>query len=159
MEVYLYVNKAHYKYVDKRSNLTLINTITCHLQEGCSVQNPVFKFDKSSVGDISQANYMYVPDFGRYYFITDIDCEAGGICIITARVDVLTSNANAIRGLRCQVQRQENNYNMDLPDNDIPVLAKRFLTYKNFSATPFSTNPQGRHFVLTVSGSSAVSND
>lgn len=156
MRITLYNNPQHYKFVDKRGYLQNANTIDCVLKTDSSIINPVVEISKEKLGDIAAYNYAYIPEFKRYYFLTDAVAGLGGIAVLSFKCDVLTSNANKILQLQCQVARQEYNFDMDLPDSDIPVLAKRNLTYRNFSATPFSTNPQGRHFVMTVSGSSAI---
>lgn len=153
MEVRFYRNTSHYKKVDKRAGLALIATADCNLLDSTSVINPTLIVDKSLLGNLANVNYMYIPDFGRYYFVTNMEAIPGGMAGISGEVDVLTSNANKILGLRCQISRQEFDFNMDLPDPDIPVMVERQLSFLNFNKTPFSTNPPGRHFVLTVSGS------
>lgn len=157
MQVVLYNNPEHFKKVDKRGSLNLIANTDCNLKDSTSILTPTLTFSKATVGDLSRVNYLYIPEFHRYYFVTDLNAGLGGVAEITGRVDVLTSNANDILKLVAMVSRNQYNYNMDLPDNDIPVMAKRNLTYRNFSATPFTTNPNGRSFVLVVSGSSAIS--
>lgn len=156
MVVIFYINSQHYKYVDKRPYLSLVAQLNCNLAESTSVLNPLILVDKASIGDLSAVNYMYIPDFRRYYFVNGMEARPGGIAAIQGSVDVLTSNANKILGLRCQVSRNEYNYDMDLPDADIPVLVRRNITYKNFPSTVFSSNPTGRRYTLTVSGSTAI---
>lgn len=156
MRLLLYVNPQHYKYVDKRAYLQPVADIQCVLKASSSIIKPVVEISKERLGNIATFNYAYIPDFNRYYFLVDAVEDIGGVGVLFFDVDVLTSNANAILGLRCQVERQQYNYNMDLPDPDIPVMAKRNLTYRNFASTPFTSNPSGRHYTLTVSGSSKL---
>ena len=42
------------------------------LKEGCSVENPILVL----TGNNFTYNYAYISDFGRYYFVTDIDIQA-----------------------------------------------------------------------------------
>lgn len=156
MMVYLYINPKHYKFVDKRPYLQPVASIDCNLKLPCSILSPTLEISKDRIGDIANFNYAYIPEFHRYYFLTEPVADLGGVAKLSFNVDPLTSNANAILGLRCQVERQQYNYNMDLPDSDIPVMAKRNLTYRNFASTPFTSNPSGRHYTLTVSGSSKL---
>ena len=51
-------------------------------------------------GNMSDYNYVYIPEFKRYYYITDIDYKAGGIQYIHCEVDPLQSFKDSI--LDCQ---------------------------------------------------------
>lgn len=155
MQITLYRNTQHYKKVDKRGGLTPVVTVECAIKDDVDMLHPVLYMDASTIGEVTGINYMYIPYFGRYYFVK-IDTLTGGVAQLNGSVDPLQSNANDLLRLRCTVARQEYNYNMELPDSDIPVIAKRNITIKNFSVTPFSSNPSGRHYVMTVSGASAL---
>lgn len=155
MRVVVYTSTAHYKQVDKTGKLTVIGDVDAVLKEPTNIVDPVFTFGKDNITNRSRINYVWVPDFERYYF-AKADFLPAGIIQLTCHADGLMSQYQKLKGTRCQVKRNEFDYNMDLPDPDIPVMVERQISYQNFSTTPFSTNPQGRHFVLTVSGSSAL---
>lgn len=152
MQVLFYTNTAHYKKVNKQTNLTARGGADCNLILPCTVQNPVITVAKEDVADLPHINYCYIPEFSRYYFVDDANLQPGGLVQFNMSVDPLTSNAAQILGLRCTVERQERNYDMELPDNEIPVINKRQLSLYNFGDTPFTANPTARHFALTVSG-------
>lgn len=155
MQVILYRNTGQYNLVDKRGSLAYVGGFDCQIKHPSTLLRPVVTMARESVGDLATVNYAYIPEFSRYYF-AKLSVEEAGIVTVTCEVDPLTSWANQIMGIHCTVARNEFNYNMDLPDPDIPVLAGRNVTYRNFTSTPFSPNPQGRHYVLTVTGSEYV---
>lgn len=101
-----------------------------------SVENPVLILEES-VANIMSANYCYISDFGRYYFITDKQCDSNGLWTISLKVDVLESFKNDIYNLKGIVQRQKNNYNMYLVDPKIPVDCRKAISYRKFPSSPF----------------------
>ena len=52
-----------------------------------SIERPVMIIN----GNVSEYNYMYIPEFKRYYFISDIEYKAGGIQYVHGEVDPLQS--------------------------------------------------------------------
>lgn len=101
-----------------------------------SVENPVLILEES-VANIMSANYCYISDFGRYYFITDKTCDVNGLWTISCKVDVLESFKNDIFRLKGIVQRQKDNYNMYLKDDKIPVDCRKAISYRKFPSSPF----------------------
>lgn len=101
-----------------------------------SVENPVLILEES-VANIMSANYCYISDFGRYYFIADKTCDVNGLWTISCKVDVLESFKNDIYHLKGIVQRQKDNYNMYLKDDKIPVDCRKAISYRKFPSSPF----------------------
>ena len=52
-----------------------------------SIERPVMIIN----GNVSAYNYMYIPEFNRYYFISDIEYKTGGIQYVHGEVDPLQS--------------------------------------------------------------------
>lgn len=67
------------------NNVTNINGT---LRQETSVINPSVLIEAQN---LSGYNYMYINDFGRYYFITDIVSVRNGLWRVTGKVDVLMS--------------------------------------------------------------------
>lgn len=65
---------------------------------------------------IISANYVYIPDFNRYYFIEDIVSIRNNLWRINMHVDVLMSYKNAILNTSAFISRNENIYNDDIVD-------------------------------------------
>lgn len=101
-----------------------------------SVETPVLILEES-VANIMSANYCYISDFGRYYFIADKTCDANGLWSISCKVDVLESFKNDIYHLKGIVQRQKDNYDMYLRDDKIPVGARKTVAVRNIGTSIF----------------------
>lgn len=80
------------KIADEKNKLnkTVYDTVTYSgtLKQETSIIKPSVIIEASN---LSSYNYMYIADFGRYYFITDIISVRNGLWKINATVDVLMS--------------------------------------------------------------------
>ena len=145
MNISIYKNTSDNLRVSK--SLTLIKTLEgVHFYEESSILTPrlLLKYDE----DLFVANYMYVPKFKRYYYITDIANINGNEMSITGKVDVLKTYEDEIRGSTAVVERQEYKYNLYLPDSMFRTYA---YTRTNTIAFPNSFPDEGC-YILTVAG-------
>lgn len=122
------------------------------LRDGCSLIDPVIEIQASSPGfHLNHSNYIYIPDFGRYYYITNIISTHFPLWEIHCHVDVLMSYAEQIKAQTAVVARQESTYNMMLDDGFFMCYQNPKFQTKLFSnETPF----EQQEFVLVVAGSS-----
>ena len=86
MLIYLYTTADE----KNKLNKTLSNGLEIEgtLREETSVIKPSVIIEGEN---LSGYNYLYIPDFGRYYFIKDISSVRKGLWRISAFVDVLMS--------------------------------------------------------------------
>lgn len=110
-----------YKF-NKKSNSTKrpVNTagesFSCNIKSVSSILNPVIDIvDKSGQNKIPLYNYAYIPEFKRYYFITDITYDIG-IWTLSLSVDVLASFRSDILDSEQYVLRSSNLYDPDIVD-------------------------------------------
>lgn len=117
------------------------------LRNETSIIEPTIIVESGS--SLSGYNYMHIPEFGRYYFITNIESIRSGIWAISGHVDVLMTYANQIRGLSGIVARQENLKNNYLPDDRMLT-----ITDRDVYQIPFQNKLQtgGESLVFTVAG-------
>ena len=87
MQVTLYNNSSDPRYLNK--NITQLKTVQCKLLEPTDHLEPSLTFEKDNY--VLQANYMYIPDLGRYYYIIDIIFETNNRIRVNTMVDVLMS--------------------------------------------------------------------
>lgn len=87
------------------------------LRDNTSVVNPVIKVEKTNPTAYGY-NYLYIPDFGRYYFIDDIVQIRHNVWEIHARVDVLYSFMTEILANKCIIEKAENSPDANLYLND-----------------------------------------
>ena len=155
MNIYFYNVKD-----DRRALVkTLINTgaganlkatLTGHLKDDCSILDPVIEVAYNA--DILTSNYMYIPAFGRYYFINNITTSTQRL-YISAHVDVLMTYSTDIKTLRCVVDRQADPWKCNLYLNDA---ARRSQARFNVRIAAFPNEfDKGRSsYVLTTGGKS-----
>lgn len=100
----------------KRVNSTLIppvpTEINCVLKTPCSVENPVLDL----TGFINTYSVAYIPKFGRYYFVTNIEPITAEITRYYLSVDVLASFKARILANTLNVVRSQSHGNANLPD-------------------------------------------
>lgn len=134
MTITIYTTSDDRRVIDK--TLTIVSdNLTCQLVEECSAIDPVITMAMNT--SIYTANYMYIPYFGRYYYITNIEVIEGNVLRITGHVDVLKTYSTQLKNCSVNTRRNENNYDMYLPD-DRPVEA-RYIRYSKKFPTSFES--------------------
>ena len=103
MEITLCVNTSEKSKIGK--NLTSMNVFSGTLREETSVISPVVLMELENP---SGYNYAYIPEFGRYYFISDMVSVRKGLWRISMKVDVLESFKNHILDLGVILSDREN---------------------------------------------------
>lgn len=143
MTVNFYKNSSPENYVTK--NISATDSLECELKDNCSIINPVIEVLGTNA---LNANYMYIPQFSRYYYINDIVTAQYDTLIISGHVDVLMSFQNAILNAQGIVERQQNTWNAYFNDPYVKKLAYPRVQTKKFSKS-FSKTPT---FILIASG-------
>ena len=91
MNIILYDNKSPKNKIGK--TLVNANNITGTLRGETSTSNIQLMLN---IVDLNPYNYMYIADFGKYYFITNIISVRTGLWLVSASIDVLESYKNEI---------------------------------------------------------------
>lgn len=158
MIVKLYLNHSEKNRVKKTLTdiASIEGSITGFMREDMSIISPRLEL-RVPFETIIKANYIYIPDFNRYYFINDMTQRSGALTEITTNCDVLMSFADEILENTAVIARQENIYNRYLNDD-------RFKVYQNYSTTTHlfdGENPAifPPAFVLTTAGKSVVESE
>lgn len=125
---------------------TEIMSISGVWRESTSIVNPTFAI-QCDIEQISNVNYLFIPPFNRFYFVTNIIAERTNLVSISAHVDVLNTYADAILDLEVITKRQENDWNLYLNDGSFHVYQNSIVLTKAFPSG-FST----MNFVLAVAG-------
>lgn len=148
MNCYLYDNMSDTNVLTK--NLNYISTKSCTLKENTSIQQPTIILDVDS-DTLAGANYFYIPDLNRYYYIQDATLMTGSRWQVTGRVDVLMSFNEAIKNLVCIVDKQAHidNASLYIDDGDYVMENKMFNEVINF---PNSLLTTGEFILITAGG-------
>lgn len=125
----LYISNSEKNKVDK--NLTLLEEkVNCIYKDDTNVLHPTILLEFSE--QTKNANYIYLSDKNRYYFITNKKMTNGGKIALELEVDVLTSFKTEIRNIEATVTRNENKKNGYLVDKDYEVFAYEQVVCKSF---------------------------
>lgn len=152
MNVYLLNFTKNHKST-AQPTLTGLTPISCKLKTPCTLLSPVLEIQQapSTQGGMITANYAYLPDFNRYYFITNINFS-GNLLILSLKVDVLASWKSAITASSQYVLRSASNYDGTIKDTKYPIKAvnpNHSITYGEQRSNPLQPG-SGSYGVFVV---------
>ena len=142
MIIKLYKTLSEDNKLDKE--LTLVREVNINLL----IRSNVTAFDFSLSGNTVDINYMYIPDFGKYYFLKSPTIERNGYTSFRAEEDVLMTYRDQIRQESGIILRQENEGNLYLVDGEYPTENRNKISFKEF---PNGFNA-GLSYYLTIGG-------
>lgn len=148
MEVILYYNASDRADVNKDiTQVAILSNV--HPVDGFNTMDPVLKIGSVNYGTLESANYAYITEYGRYYYVAPPVITNNNVYLLSLSEDVLMSFKDDILSLEALVSRQEKNYNLYLPDPEFKVYANTDKKTLAFNKRPFTKTP---NFLLTVSG-------
>ena len=127
-------------------SITDIANLSGYLRDDSSVIDPVIMVE-GSISTIAGCNYMSIAEFGRSYFITNMESVRNNLVRVTGHVDVLTTYKDAILANSGIIRRQENLWNLYLDDGSFKVYNNPIVLTRAFPSG-FST----MSFILAVAG-------
>lgn len=98
------------------------------LRDECDILNPVLTIE--GLNPDTTFNYCYIPDFKRYYFITESSVIRTGLIQFNLHVDVLQSWSKEILELEAIISRNEYDFNNHLEDTRVPAWSNNMTSYK-----------------------------
>lgn len=145
LAVDFYTNKSDKRALTK--NLTTITSVSAKVTEECNVLNPVLEVGLFT--NFAKANYFYISEWGRYYFIDSMNVAEGGRIFIKGHVDVLSTYREEILACSAVVCRQQSKGNYYLNDPVYKARQYKISTVVEFPNTIFSEDGD---MVLAVAG-------
>ena len=127
------------------------------LKEGTIQLDPIIKLDLGMTS-VPHWNYMYIPSFNRYYFLSGAGWTWSERCWYGQfTVDPLASWKSQIGASRCYVLRSSADYNGDIKDLLYPALTST-QNIRTFEAVPNLTNvlQNGSFIVGILSGNTGA---
>lgn len=136
-EIHTYKSSAEQNRVDKTNFLTADMIISGVLREASSLIHPSITFTSDIIPTF---NYVYIPIFNRYYYVTDITSIKNKLWQMSLTVDVLMTYKEALLACTGYIDRNENEYNGLIPDGMISlekgeVIETNFVTNELFIET------------------------
>lgn len=146
MNITLYNNTSEKNRL-KKSLIKLSEYKDCSIITPMSIIDPVVMINDVSMN--FNANYLYIPEFNRYYFIKNITSVNNGCWELSCHIDVLSTYAEQVKQLSAIFKRQESNFNLYLNDDKMKEYATETVITRYFNSdVQFDTN--SNNFVLTV---------
>lgn len=120
-----------------KKNKTEIATKECDIKEPCTLLQPQLLVTYSK--ELLKANYIYIEDFNRYYFINNPTLETGGCLLFSCEADDLTNWQSYLKSKKFYIERQENKFSSLIVDSQAPTFNNRILSIKTLGT--FGTSP------------------
>lgn len=151
MDIKLLTYSGHRKKINKTGCFLNEWYTTGTLRGDCSFLHPVIALEKTTPPFDNAYNYMYIPQFGRYYFINDIVTLSNGVWEIHADVDVLYSNYKDIYESKAIIAKSQdvNNSNMYLNDGSFVMDSHKFDQIVPF---PSGLSDSGHNILICAGG-------
>lgn len=124
------------------------------LRADSDVVNPSILIE-APVNTVCGYNYMYIPEFKRYYFINNVNAYRTGLSLVTATVDVLMSFSSSILNSNCIITRSSKSGDQEfaLPDDRFPILQSEKTHVIGYSELYSNTDPtKAQSLILIMTG-------
>lgn len=150
-DINLYQNSAEVNRVDKGNYLVGVGTLSGALREECSMLTPSIVYQSS---DVPTFNYVYIPIFNRYYYVTSLSSVSKNVWRMELNCDVLMTYKEQIFLLQGVIGRQEIDFNPLLVDNELPTQNNPIVEVIDIPSDAFNTQTSdaGHNYVITVIG-------
>ena len=134
MTITLYKSTADPRVLNKGTQLLTLETVSAKVYYPLNILAPTFSIKYTS--SLITANYCYIQELGRYYFLNEPTLESGTVITFTGNVDVLMTYRTAINNLNCICITSEYDFNKYIPAN-IPSSSKAEVTNYRFGDFSF----------------------
>ena len=134
------------------------SNVVCDIYDSCDLYNPTLIVKSNSV---ISSNYLYIPNFNRYYFIVNKNLDKAGITIINCECDVLMSFKNDILNstqliIRSADTSNEKVKNSKITDTLRPIAPMLFDGKVRVTGLGLENLTPGGFFLTTMGGSNGV---
>ena len=102
------------------------------LKESTNIDNPTLIIDGTSQ-NLYAYNYIYIHEWGRYYFIDTCDLRHNSIFTVKCSLDDLATYKTQILGTTAYVIYSSSDYNIWIRDDRTPIVARPPEIVKAFS--------------------------
>ncbi len=129
MNITFYTNTADSLVADKTLHLTTLKTVTsAQIIGDMNILSPRIKV----IADTKDANYCYISDFDRYYFVKDKVGLSGTHLELLLENDLRYNFLSVIQNSDVTANRS-NMYNKNIPDPMVLTVPQEKITYRKLS--------------------------
>lgn len=150
MQISLFIYKGERNRVNKADFITGRFNLNGTIKKPTSAFDVVIEIEKTNPVSMHY-NYMYISEFDRWYFITDIENIHNNIWVIHGHVDVLYTYRADILKAHAIIDKSEveGNANLYLDDGSFVMDSRKYNEIKAFS-TGFDDN--GSYILICAGG-------
>lgn len=147
MEVRFYNTSSGANVVHKQLTSTI--TLQCDIYDSCSVKRPRLRVNMNNA--LINSNYMYIPKWNRYYYISAPIIFDGSNAIVEGAVDELMSYWDDFKTSPCIAKRSTSNWNPMMEDTRVfHAPNKKYVVRK--MGQGFNPSSSGGSYILTIGG-------
>lgn len=146
MIITLYYNQSDQLELNK--SLQTVATLNGELREATDILQPEIEIEGA---EVLNANYLYINELHRFYFITGCEFVSGTIYRIRCKVDVLSTYKNEIKRQYAIVKRNQYNYNTYLTDDRLKTNNNPHIQTLSF---PNGFSKEAYSYILVMGGNS-----
>lgn len=137
----LYQNKAERIRVDKTNYLTTVGSLNGTLRNSVEITKPTIRIEYDGVPNF---NYVYIPQFNRYYYVDEIVSISKNVWDVVLSVDVLMSFKDVIRSQCAFVERNQYTFDPNIEDNKRSYEQKPEIEYVELENSIFEITRTGQ---------------
>lgn len=146
-----YYNKSDKRYANKVLEIVYDDVELTYIDK-TDIANPVIKLGKAM--DPLAYNYVYIPEFNRYYFVTEPPTFEAGYYRVKLHSDVLMSLKKYYKERNVIVKRNQYLFNMYMDDAQYKVQNR-----KSVRTVVFPSGFTSHQLILGVVGKNSTSNN
>ena len=144
MQINFYKNSSEKNKIGKSLSSGL--TLNGNLRDECSITSPSILVEATS---LVEYNYCYIPEFKRYYFISDITSVRNNLWRVSLKCDVLESFKSGILNSSCIVDKQSSYENSNSLFDDGSYV-NEIDTFNEVAKFQSGFNESGEFILLTA---------
>ena len=150
MQLQLMRYTAERKRINKSAFISNIFAINGNLLDDTDILNPVIMIEKTNNPLLTNYNYMFIPEFKRYYFI-EFDNNYAAMWTIKGEVDPLYSHISDILSNQCIIDKAQNvsDANLYLNDGSFVMDSRKYNQVYQF---PNGLSEAGYNILIVAGG-------
>lgn len=133
IEIILYRNNAEPNRVDKTNYIERVGSLYGVFRTSENITEMDIEIYSDNV---PQFNYIKIPAFNRYYFVTTVTMIRNGLWNVGVKIDILYSYMNSINNIVAFVDRNEYDFNEYIPDDKRTVYEGYDVDTKDITYDP-----------------------
>lgn len=135
--IYMYTNRSDAREIYK--DITYVDYVTGVFKDTQNVNRIVVNLE-TAYSSLASVNYVYMPDFGRWYYITEKSVVNSSITQVVLETDTLMTYREAIQTFNCLCLRSETKYNRQQVDEKLPKVVKDLVYIREIGNPLISEN-------------------